>query len=182
LTTTETRINVSFVVAMAQDRVIGRGGELPWRLPRDLKHFRAITWGKPIVMGRKTHESLGRPLPGRTNIILTRRPGFEAPGCVVVGSIGEALDHARATGGDELMVVGGGEVYRDFLPTCSKVHLTLVEGDFQGDTFFPVDLLGSSDWRTVHEEVWEADEKNPHDSRYLVLKRGPFAADQKSTS
>ncbi len=162
---------VSFVVAMSRDRVIGRGGRLPWRLPRDLKHFRALTWGKPIVMGRKTHESLGRPLPGRTNIILTRQPGFTASGCVVVGTIGEALDQARATGADEVMVVGGGEVYRDFLPLCSKVHLTLVEGDFEGDAFFPVDLVNSSEWRTIHDEPWEADESNPHKARYLVLER-----------
>jgi len=173
-------MDVSFVVAMSRDRVIGRGGELPWRLPRDLKHFRELTWGKPIVMGRKTHESLGRPLPGRTNIILTRRPAFPAPGCMVVGSIDEALDQARATGSDEVMIVGGGEVYRDFLPLCSKVHLTLVEGDFEGDTFFPVDLLGSVEWRTAHEERWEADERNPHDARYLVLKRVGAPIDQES--
>ena len=164
-------MTVSFVVATSRDRVIGRGGELPWRLPRDLKQFRALTWGKPIVMGRKTHESLGRPLPGRTNIVLTRRPGYEAPGCVVVDSMDAALDQARATEADEVMVVGGGEVYREFLPLCSKVHLTLVEGDFEGDTFFPVDLLGSSEWRTVHDEAWEADEKNPYAARYLVLRR-----------
>ncbi|APW59367.1 dihydrofolate reductase [Paludisphaera borealis] len=175
-------MDVSFVVAMSRDRVIGRRGELPWRLPRDLKHFRKLTWGKPIVMGRKTHESLGRPLPGRTNIILTRRPGLAAPGCVVVGSIDEALDQARATDADEVMIVGGGEMYRDVLPLCSKVHLTLVEGDFEGDTFFPVDLLGSPDWRTVHEERWEADAKNPHDARYLVLTRVVSPMDQESRS
>lgn len=175
-------MDVSFVVAMSRGRVIGRGGELPWRLPRDLKHFRALTWGKPIVMGRKTHESLGRPLPGRTNIILTRRPGFEAPGCWVVDSMDAALDQARAAGADELMVVGGGQVYRDFLPLCSKIHLTLVEGDFEGDTFFPVDLLSADEWRAVHEESWEADERNPHDARYLVLERRPVSTDQKSRS
>ncbi|MDR3618854.1 MAG: dihydrofolate reductase [Paludisphaera borealis] len=175
-------MDVSFVVAMSRDRVIGRRGELPWRLPRDLKHFRELTWGKPIVMGRKTHESLGRPLPGRTNIILTHRPGFAAPGCVVVGSIDEALDQARATDADEVMIVGGGEVYRDVLPLCSKVHLTLVEGDFEGDTFFPVDLLGSADWRTVREERWEADERNPYDARYLVLTRARSLMDQEPRS
>lgn len=175
-------MDVSFVVAMSRDRVIGRGGELPWRLPRDLKHFRELTWGKPIIMGRKTHESLGRPLPGRTNIVLTRRPGFQAPGCVVVGSIDEALKEARATAADEAMVIGGGEVYREFLPLCSKVHLTLVEGDFEGDTFFPADLLDSPEWRTVHEVRWEADAKNPRDARYLVLTREGALMDQKSRS
>jgi dihydrofolate reductase len=174
-------MDVSFVVAMSRGRVIGRGGELPWRLPRDLMNFRALTWGKPIVMGRKTHESLGRPLPGRTNIVMTRRPDYEAPGCEVVGSMHEALDQARAASADEVMVVGGGEVFREFLPLCSRIHLTLVEGEFEGDAYFPVDLLDSPEWRIVEEERWEADEKNPHDARYLVLERaGP--AGQKSTS
>ena len=127
-------------------------------------------------------ESLGRPLPGRTNIVLTRRPDFEALGCVVVGSIDAALDQARATGADEVMVVGGGEVYREFLPLCSKIHLTLVEGDFEGDAFFPIDPLGSSDWRTIHDEPWEADERNPHEARYLVLERRAAPSDQKSRS
>jgi len=175
-------MDVSFVVAMSLDRIIGRDGELPWRLPRDLKHFRELTWGKPIVMGRKTHESLGRPLPGRTNIILSRRPGFHAEGCLVAGSVDEALGQARATAADEAMVVGGGEVYRAFLPSCSRIYLTLVEGDFEGDTRFPFDVLHSPEWEVVREERWDADERNPHDARYLVLERRGRRSAQKSTS
>jgi dihydrofolate reductase len=175
-------MKVSFVVAMSRDRVIGRDGELPWRLPRDLKHFRELTWGKPIVMGRKTHESLGRPLPGRTNIILSRRPDFQADGCLIAHSTGEALEQARATAAAEAMVVGGGEVYRAFLPDCSRIHLTLVEGDFEGETRFPFDVLRSLDWEIVRDERWDADERNPHDARYLVLERRGGRSDQKSTS
>lgn len=164
-------MKVSFVVAMSRAGVIGREGGLPWRLPRDLKHFRKLTWGKPIIMGRKTHESIGRPLPGRTNIVLTHQSDYRAEGCRVVGSVAEALHQARSTGADEAMVIGGAGVYRAFLSRCDAIHLTLVEGDFEGDVSFPVDPLDSPDWRITHEERWPADEANPHDARYLVLQR-----------
>lgn len=164
-------MKISFVVAMSRTGLIGREGGLPWRLPRDLKHFRALTWGKPIIMGRKTHESLGRPLPGRTNIVLTRQTDHLAEGCRVANSVDEAIDQARATGADEAMIIGGAEVYREFLFRCDAIHLTLVEGDFEGDVFFPIDPLHSTDWRITHEERWPADEANPHDARYLMLER-----------
>ncbi|WP_165245176.1 dihydrofolate reductase [Paludisphaera soli] len=164
---------VSFVVAMANDRVIGRDGGLPWRLPRDLKHFRALTWGKPIVMGRKTHESLGRALPGRLNIVLSRGEFAHQPEIQVARSVEEALEQARATGADEVMVIGGGQVYEAFRPLCDRIHLTLVEGEFAGDTFFPFDLLDSPDWRTIHQERWEADASNPFDASYRILEREP---------
>ena len=166
-------MDVSFVVAMSRDRVIGRDGSLPWRLPRDLKHFRALTWGKPIVMGRKTHESLGRALPGRLNIVLSRR-GWEPPeGVRVARSVPEALDLARAAGADEAMIIGGGQVYEAFAPLATRIHLTLVEGDFDGDTFFPFDPLGVPEWQVAREEKWEADASNPFDASYLVLERTP---------
>lgn len=164
-------VRVSFVVAMSRSGLIGREGGLPWRLPRDLKHFRGLTWGKPIIMGRKTHESIGRPLPGRTNIVLTRRADYEAEGCRVAGSVAEALDQARSTGAEEAMVIGGAEVYRALLSHCETMYLTLVEGDFEGDVFFPGKPLDSPDWRIAHEESWPADEANPHDARYAVLER-----------
>lgn len=164
-------MKVSFVVAMSRAGVIGREGGLPWRLPRDLKHFRGLTWGKPIIMGRKTHESIGRPLPGRTNIVLTHRADYRAEGCRVVGSVDEALDQARATGADDAMIVGGAAVYRAFLSRCDVIYLTLVEGDFEGDVVFPIDPLSSPNWRIAHEERWPADEANPHDARYVVLER-----------
>jgi dihydrofolate reductase len=161
------------VVAMSRDGLIGREGRLPWRLPRDLKRFREITWGKPVIMGRKTHESLGRPLPGRANIVLTRQVGYEARGCLVARDAEQAEEMARATGADEAMVIGGGDVYRTFLPVCETIHLTLVEGSFDGDAYFPGPLLGTSDWRVIGREAWPADAANPHEATYLVLRRTP---------
>ena len=154
-------MDVALIVAMTRDRVIGRNGELPWRLPRDLKHFRRLTMGKPIIMGRKTHESLGRALPGRRNIVLSTRSITSPPEVLVAHSVDEALATAHREGAAEVMVIGGGQVYSAFL----------VAGKFDGDAFFPVDPLGSPDWRLVHEEDWPADADNPLDAQYLVLER-----------
>jgi dihydrofolate reductase len=162
---------ISLVVAMSRQGVIGKDGKLPWHLPRDLKRFREVTWGKPIVMGRKTHESIGRPLPGRTNLVLTHRPDFTAEGCQVVHTPDEALEAASALGATELMIVGGRRVYEAFLPICRTVHLTLVEGAFDGDAFFPIDILASPEWEVVREEAWPADARNPFDATYFVLCR-----------
>ena len=162
---------VSAIAAIGKDGVIGREGKLPWHLPDDLKHFRRLTWGKPIIMGRKTHESLGRALPGRTNIVLTRSPGYRAEGCAVVSSPAKALALAASSGAEEAVVIGGSEVFRQFLPLCEKVYLTIVEGEFEGDAFFPVALLDPPDWEVIHEEVCPADARNPFRTRYRVLMR-----------
>jgi dihydrofolate reductase len=127
-------MKISLVVAMGKNRVIGLEGALPWHLSADLKRFRQITMGKPIIMGRKTHESIGRPLPGRKNIVLTGDPNYRAEGCVVVHSPAEALREAE---GDEAMVIGGSAVYREFLPKADRLYLTLIHREFPGDTFFP---------------------------------------------
>lgn len=168
-------MRISLVVAMSRQTVIGKDGQLPWHLPRDLKRFREVTWGKPIVMGRKTHESIGRPLPGRPNLILTRQADFTAQGCRIVHSPSEAVDAASALGATELMVIGGRQVYEAFLPACRAVHLTLVEGVFDGDTLFPVDLLASPDWEVDFEEPWPADARNPFDATYSILRRRELA-------
>jgi dihydrofolate reductase len=167
---------ISLVVAMSRQGVIGKDGQLPWHLPRDLKRFREVTWGKPIVMGRKTHQSIGRPLPGRSNLILTHQADYTAEGCRIVHSVSEAIDVATALAATELMVIGGRQVYDAFLPTCRAIHLTLVEGTFDGDTFFPIDLLASPDWAAVREEAWPADARNPFDATYRVLHRRGRAA------
>jgi dihydrofolate reductase len=122
-------------------------------------------------MGRRTHESLGRPLPGRTNIVLSRRPGFHAEGCLAAHSKEEALRLAEATGSPEAFIIGGEQVYREFLPICKTAHVTLVGGDFEGDVFFPAPLLGSSEWIVSRQEPWPADERNLHSATYLELKR-----------
>jgi dihydrofolate reductase len=162
---------VSAIAAIGRNGVIGREGKLPWHLPDDLKRFRAITWGKPIIMGRKTFESLGRALPGRTNIVLTRKSEYRAEGCVVVSSPPEALSVAASGGATEAIIIGGSEVFRQFLPRCEKVYLTIVEREFQGDTFFPLDLRDDPDWDVVDEEYRPADPRNPFATRYQVLRR-----------
>ena len=167
------RIRITIVVAMSRQGIIGNEGKLPWSLPRDLKRFREITWGKPIVMGRKTHESIGRPLPGRPNLILTRQADYNAVGCLVVHDTDEAICRAEELGSDELTVIGGRQVYEAFLPLCETVHLTLVEGDFEGDTVLPIDFPSSKSWEIVREESWAADARNPVDATYFVLARRP---------
>jgi dihydrofolate reductase len=137
-------VTISLVVAMGENRVIGVEGALPWHLSTDLKRFRRITWGKPLIMGRKTHESIGRPLPGRKNIVLTGDPNYRAEGCTVVHSPEEALREAE---GEEAMVIGGSAVYREFLPKADRLYLTLIHREFAGDTFFPD--FDRTTWREV---------------------------------
>jgi len=125
----------SLVVAMARNRVIGRDNQLPWRLPADLAYFKRVTMGHPIIMGRRTYESIGRPLPGRLNIVVSRNPQFSAPGCTVVPSLAEAW---RAAGdAEEVCVIGGTSIFAEALPAADRIHLTEVEAEVPGDTWFP---------------------------------------------
>lgn len=160
-------MNISIIVAMAANRVIGHENRLPWHLPADLQHFKQITMGKPILMGRKTWESIGRPLPGRTNIVITRDVSYSADGCVVVHSLDAALEAARDS--DEIMVIGGAEFYRQVLPRVSTLYLTLVEGEFEGDAFFPE--IVDAEWREVERSDHGPDEKNPHAYSFVRLER-----------
>ncbi|MGB5260434.1 MAG: type 3 dihydrofolate reductase [Gammaproteobacteria bacterium] len=160
-------MKISIIVAMADNRVIGNDNRLPWHLPADLKHFKATTLGKPIIMGRKTWESIGRPLPGRTNIVVTRDIHYPADGCVVVHSLDAAL--AAAAGHDEVMVIGGAEFYRQVLPQASTLYLTLVHDEFEGDVFFPA--LEGGEWCEVEREDFNADVNNPHAYSFLRLER-----------
>jgi dihydrofolate reductase len=143
---------VSLVVAAAANGVIGRDNAMPWHLPEDLAHFKRLTLGHPVVMGRKTYESilatLGKPLPGRTNIVITRQPGFAAPGCAVVGSLDAALDAAR--GAEEVFVIGGAEIYRLALARADRVYLTRIDAAFEGDATFPA--LDPVEWRETTRE------------------------------
>lgn len=160
-------MKLSIIVAMDAKRVIGHENRLPWHLPADLKHFRQITMGKPILMGRKTWESIGRPLPGRTSIVITRDSNYTAEGCNVVHSIGEAL--AVAQGHDEVMVIGGEQLYRQVLLDADTLYLTLVEGDFPGDAFFPE--LNQSEWREVERNEHAPDDRNAHACSFIRLER-----------
>ena len=157
---------VSLIAAMAENRVIGRDNQLPWRLSADLQHFKALTMGKPIIMGRKTYESIGRPLPGRTNIVITRDSAFQAEGCEVVHSIEQAL--AAARGFEEVMVIGGAELYRQMLDHADRLYLTLVRAEVEGDALFPE--LGQQ-WHEVERESRKADDKNQFDYDFVILER-----------
>ena len=156
-------------VAMDMARGIGRGNALPWHLPRDLRRFRSLTLGKPLIVGRRTYQSIGKPLPGRHMIVVTRTRGFQAPGCEVAGSLDEALALAAARG--EEVVIGGGEsLYAEALPRCDRVALTLVLGHFPCDTFFP-DLWALQPWQIRTEAFHAADDQNPHACVFLELER-----------
>ena len=145
-------MKIAIIVAVSANNVIGVSGRLPWHLPEDLKRFRELTMGKPIIMGRATFESIGRPLPGRENIVLTRDLEYVAEGCVIAQNTEVAL--AIAQGAREVMIIGGGEVYRQFLPTADKIYLTRVEVEVQGDTTFPE--IDMSIWTEVSNEQYKS--------------------------
>ena len=157
----------SLVVAVARNGVIGRDNALPWRLPADLAHFKRVTMGRPIVMGRRTYESIGRPLPGRKNIVVTHQRGYQAPGCTVVGSLDEAWRAAQ--GADEVCVIGGTTLFEETLPIADVIHLTEVEADVQGDTWFP--RFDRSLWREREVARHPADERHAYPIRILELER-----------
>ena len=149
---------ISLIVAASANNVIGAQGELPWRLSDDLRRFKEVTMGKPIVMGRKTWDSIGRPLPGRQNIVITRQDDFAAKGCDVVGSVDEALSAAGDAA--EVMIIGGSQVYALFLPRADRLYLTRVHAEIDGDAFFPE--IGETEWRLVSQEHHAADDRNEH--------------------
>jgi len=158
---------IALVVAMDRDGYIGRDQALPWHLPADLQRFKAITMGKPIVMGRKTHESIGRALPGRRNIIITRQSEYRASDCVVVASFEEALE--ASVGAVEVMVIGGASIYTLALPLAQRIYLTRVDANIGGDVRFP--QMQDNEWCTTVREDREADERNPYRLGFIVLER-----------
>lgn len=158
---------VSLIVAMDRKGVIGAQGSLPWRLPADLKRFKQLTMGKPIVMGRRTHESIGRPLPGRDNIVVTRDRAYRGHGCTVVHSIDDAFRHCAGAG--EVIVMGGAELYRQTLGRADCIYLTEIDADTGGDTYFPEFERGG--WREIERRDFAADGQNPHAYSFVVLKR-----------
>lgn len=159
--------DIAFVVAAASNGVIGADNRLPWHLPADLRHFKQVTLGKPVVMGRRTFESIGRPLPGRTNIVISRAPGYAAPGCVVVDSVEQAL--AAAGDSDEIMIIGGAALYATCLPRATRIYLTRIHHDFAGDARFPA--LDMAQWHETERRDCPADDKNPYAHSFIVLER-----------
>ncbi|MET0071059.1 MAG: type 3 dihydrofolate reductase [Candidatus Thiodiazotropha sp.] len=158
---------ISLIAAVANNGVIGVDNSLPWRLPADLKHFKSLTMGKPIVMGRRTWESLPGVLPGRRHIVVSRNRDYRAEGCELVYSVDEALQLAGDV--EEIMIVGGGGLYRQMLPRADRLYLTLVEADVEGDAYFP-----EIDWRQWHEvsrESHAADDRNLFAYSFVILNR-----------
>ncbi|HIF52251.1 MAG TPA: type 3 dihydrofolate reductase [Thiotrichaceae bacterium] len=160
-------MQLSIIVAMDRNRVIGRGDTLPWHISTDLKNFKKITMGNPIIMGRKTHESIGRPLPGRENIILTRDKNYTSEGCTVLHSMDEIFEHCKEV--DEVMITGGSEIYKLSLEQATRLYLTEVHTEIEGDTFFPE--FDRSEWREVSREDHSSDEKNEFDYSFVLLER-----------
>lgn len=140
---------ICLIAALAANRVIGRNNALPWRLPADLKRFKALTMGHPVVMGRKTYESLGKPLPGRRNLVISRNRDYSAPGCEVVHSLDEAI--AACRGAQEIFIIGGAELYRESLPRAHRLEFTEIRADFEGDASFPE--FSPDQWRETAREI-----------------------------
>lgn len=166
-------MQLALIVAQSENRVIGRNNALPWHLSEDLKYFKAVTMGKVIIMGRKTYESIGRPLPGRTNIVVTRDPSYLADGVTVVFSLQQAIEQAAAisevNGAEEALVIGGSELYAQALPLTQRLYLTQVHHQVDGDAYFPE--IDSAQWQQTSRQDFEAVEPNPYRYSFIVLDR-----------
>ncbi|MDA4846446.1 dihydrofolate reductase [Hoeflea poritis] len=167
------QVTVTLVVAVARNGVIGRDGDMPWRLSTDLKRFKAVTMGKPVVMGRKTYQSIGKALPGRLNVVVTRDPAFRADDAEVFTTLDAAFERARqkaaADGQTEICVIGGGEIYRQALAGAQTIHYTRVDSEPQGDTRFPE--LDPNVWMLESEEAFPAGDKDTAATNYMVYRR-----------
>jgi len=162
-------MKISLIAAVAENRVIGRDGAMPWRLSGDLKHFKAITMGKPIIMGRKTFQSLGKPLPGRTNIVITRDQGFEAEGVTVTHSLDAAMKAAEQEDAGEAMIIGGGEIYALAFDRADRFYLTEVHALPEGDAFFPD--YDKAEWEETTRDDRPAEGSNGPAHSFVVLER-----------
>ncbi|WP_261134109.1 dihydrofolate reductase [Bacillus sp. Marseille-Q3570] len=156
---------ISLLLAMGKNRVMGKDNDLPWHLPEDLKWFKRVSSGHTIIMGRKTYESIGKPLPNRKNVIVTNDKNYEAEGCVVTHSLDEALRQD----GEELIVIGGAEIFKQVLEKASRIYLTYIDEEFEGDTYFPE--LDESKWKLKSKEKGIKDEKNPYDYYFMIYDR-----------
>jgi dihydrofolate reductase len=159
---------IASVFAMSQNRVIGNKNQLPWHLPADLKFFKNLTTGHPIIMGRKTFESIGKPLPNRTNIIITRQPGYSQPDCIVVNNVTEAIETAQKINPD-VFIIGGAEILQQALSYIDTMFLTLIHDNFAGDTFYPE--FPPQVWQEVSRQDFTADEKNKYDYTFIQLQK-----------
>lgn len=168
-------MKIAMIAAMAKDRIIGADNDMPWHLPADLKHFKAITLGKAVIMGRKTYESIGKALPGRPNIVITTNADYSLSDATVVDSPESAFEVAKALSNDngqndEVMIIGGGTIYQSFLDRADTLYLTHIDLSVEGDTQFP-DYEAVASWTEVSREVHSADEKNAHGYTFVTLER-----------
>lgn len=162
-------MKISLIAAIAENGVIGQTGTtLPWKLPADLARFKQVTMGHPIIMGRKTYESIGRPLPGRENIVITRQPDFTAEGCTVVGSLDEALSAAEKTDTDEAFVIGGAQIFDAAIGRADRLYFTKVHAEPEGDVYFHYD---PADWREVFNEDHLQDDRNEYPYSFMTYER-----------
>lgn len=160
-------MKLAIIVATDQQGLIGKENDLPWKLSADLQYFRRVTMGKPIIMGRNTHESIGRALPGRKNIIVTKNKSYQAEGCTVVHSIPDALLACEQV--EEVMIMGGASLYEQFLPQADKLYLTQVHASLTGDTWFPD--WQKNEWSELSREDYQADEKNDYAYSFIVYEK-----------
>jgi dihydrofolate reductase len=158
---------LSIITAMDRNQLIGSNNQLPWHLPADFAHFRAMTMGKPVLMGRKTFESIGKPLPGRTNIVLSRNPDIQFEGVNCVGDVKDAI--ALVPDAEEMMVIGGSAIYQMLLPQVERMYLTYVDAEFEGDAWFPD--FDISQWHETANTMHKKDEKNLYDCRFVTLEK-----------
>lgn len=158
---------ISIIAAMDNNRLIGDNNQLPWHLPADFAHFKSVTMGKPIIMGRKTYESIGKPLPGRTNIVLSRNPGVQYEGVECVSSFEEAV--SLIADAEEVMIIGGSTIYEMLLPQVDRMYITYVDGEFKGDAWFPD--FDESQWLEKEAVLRESDEKNLYSCRFVTLEK-----------
>ena len=159
---------ISFIVAMDKNRLIGKNNQLPWHLPEDLKFFKRVTMGHPIVMGRKTHESIGRILPGRENIVITRQQDYKCKGCTMFYSIDAFVNYCKEQN-DEIFVIGGAEIFKDTFPYADRLYITFINEEFEGDTYFP--NFNVEEWNLVSIEKGIKDEMNPYDYEFRIYDR-----------
>jgi len=160
---------ISLVVAAATNNAIGKDGEMPWHLPNDLKHFKNVTWGMPVIMGRKTFEALGKPLAGRKNIVLTHNPNWDKAGTIAVQKMKDALFLAGETDAKEVMVIGGGEIYKMIFDKANRIYMTRIEAEPEADTFFPA--IHPKEWKLVSQQKHEADNKHAYNYSFETWER-----------
>lgn len=164
---------ISLIVAMDEQRGIGVDGHLPWHLPADLKRFKSLTMSHHLIMGRKTYESIGNPLPGRTMIIVTRNPNYQPDGCMVARSLHTAIEFARMGMDNEAFIIGGGDLFEQSIHLADRIYLSLVHASLPADVYFPE--ISEEDWQVIKSELVPADENNLYDFTFKILERRKFS-------